>query len=394
MAGYGINQVDGMALLEAFRAGRGDRAADDKRRAAAEKEKEWSGALGELFGAPQSGVQQKFAPSSPGKPVPSAAEAFGAPSIDETPPAASAPRAAAPQAPARQRVQLNPVALARAMAIDPETTVKIIGAVKQMDEMQLKQAEAKNTALGAAAHWLARQPEAQRRQMLGIIAPQLIQAGWSPEEIAQADLGDQALAGYQKQAMAMDAIIDNDLAEREFQAGKTVPVTAGGNVAIVTPDGKARWAIGGGPQPAVGNIPQEAADALKRGEGTAEQFDAIFGQGAAARVMGGGASNGAGGFRLVSNAKAIAEKVFPGVRVTDWRRDPNSRLGRANPKSFHNRTGAAIDMAPIPGMTFEQAAQRFRAAGYNVHPDSRDEVSNPSGHATGPHWHFVLGEAA
>lgn len=97
-------------------------------------------------------------------------------------------------------------------------------------------------------------------------------------------------------------------------------------------------------------------------------------------------------FRLVNNAKAVAQSLFPNAKVTDWRRDPNSALGRKNPGSFHVKSGAAIDMRPIPGMTFEQAANRFRQAGYSVHRDSRDEVKNPSGHATGPHWHFVLGK--
>lgn len=96
--------------------------------------------------------------------------------------------------------------------------------------------------------------------------------------------------------------------------------------------------------------------------------------------------------QLASNAKALAQRVFPNAVITDWRRDPNSRLGRANPRSYHVRSGAAIDMRPIPGMTFEQAIQQFKAAGVQVHRDSRDEVNNPSGHATGPHWHFVLGE--
>lgn len=96
--------------------------------------------------------------------------------------------------------------------------------------------------------------------------------------------------------------------------------------------------------------------------------------------------------QLASNAKALAQRVFPNAVITDWKRDPNSRLGRANPKSYHVRSGAAIDMRPIPGMTFEQAIQRFKAAGVQVHRDSRDEVKKPSGHATGPHWHFVLGE--
>ncbi len=98
------------------------------------------------------------------------------------------------------------------------------------------------------------------------------------------------------------------------------------------------------------------------------------------------------GFRPISDARSAISSVFPNARITDWRRDPNSRLARANPRSFHVRTGAAVDMAPIPGMTFNQAVQRLRAAGYEVHPDSRDEVSNPSAHATGPHWHFVIGE--
>lgn len=98
------------------------------------------------------------------------------------------------------------------------------------------------------------------------------------------------------------------------------------------------------------------------------------------------------GVRFVQNAKSVAQSVFPQARITDWRRDPDSALGRKNPGSYHVKTGAAIDMAPIRGMTFEQAVQRFNAAGYKVHRDSRDEVKNPSGHATGPHWHFVIGE--
>jgi hypothetical protein len=67
-------------------------------------------------------------------------------------------------------------------------------------------------------------------------------------------------------------------------------------------------------------------------------------------------------------------------------------MGRANPRSYHVRSSAAIDMRPIPGMTFEQAVQAFKAAGVQVHRDSRDETVKRSRHATGPHWHFVLGE--
>lgn len=83
--------------------------------------------------------------------------------------------------------------------------------------------------------------------------------------------------------------------------------------------------------------------------------------------------------------------VFPNARITSGYRGPDHPLSKANPRSFHTRTRAAVDIAPMPGMTFEQAKARLEAAGYYVHPDSRDEVNNPSGHATGPHWHFVIG---
>lgn len=47
-------------------------------------------------------------------------------------------------------------------------------------------------------------------------------------------------------------------------------------------------------------------------------------------------------------------------------------------------------MAPIPGMTFEQAKRRLEQAGYGL-IEAIDEVNNPSSNATGPHWHFVIG---
>jgi hypothetical protein len=42
-------------------------------------------------------------------------------------------------------------------------------------------------------------------------------------------------------------------------------------------------------------------------------------------------------------------------------------------------------------MTFNQYVDQIRQAGYPI-IESRDEVNNPSSHATGPHWHVVLGE--
>lgn len=97
------------------------------------------------------------------------------------------------------------------------------------------------------------------------------------------------------------------------------------------------------------------------------------------------------GVRPVGSFRAIAEKVYPGIRINQTRRDPDSDLGRANPNSWHNRTDAAGDTDPIPGMTFSQYVDGYRKAGYEI-IEARDEVTDPSPHSTGPHWHVVLGE--
>lgn len=92
----------------------------------------------------------------------------------------------------------------------------------------------------------------------------------------------------------------------------------------------------------------------------------------------------------VADGAAALKTVFPGARVTSGYRGPNDPLSRANPGSYHTRTRAAVDIAPIPGMSFAQAKRAIEAKGFKL-IEARDEVTNPSAHATGPHWHFVLG---
>ena len=92
----------------------------------------------------------------------------------------------------------------------------------------------------------------------------------------------------------------------------------------------------------------------------------------------------------VNNAPAIIRDVFPQAHVTDWKRDPNSKLGKENPHSWHVQSSGAVDVRPIPGMSFERFIGGLRSAGYKI-IEKRNEVTNPVSYATGKHWHVVLG---
>lgn len=94
-------------------------------------------------------------------------------------------------------------------------------------------------------------------------------------------------------------------------------------------------------------------------------------------------------YRPVSNGAQALLGVLPGARVTSTYRSPDSPLGQKNPNSWHTRSRAAVDIAPIPGMSYQDAYNRLSGK-YGL-IEARDEVTNPSRHATGPHWHFVLG---
>lgn len=97
------------------------------------------------------------------------------------------------------------------------------------------------------------------------------------------------------------------------------------------------------------------------------------------------------GFRPVDNGAGLLKDLLPGARVTSGYRPASHPLSKANPRSWHTRSRAAVDIAPIPGMTLADVVNRVRGAGYGV-IESRDEVTNPSSHATGPHWHLVIGQ--
>jgi hypothetical protein len=99
----------------------------------------------------------------------------------------------------------------------------------------------------------------------------------------------------------------------------------------------------------------------------------------------------------VDDARAIMLKTH-GIKPTSFVRDPNSKLGRANPKSYHNHTRAAIDASPRQlrakygkDYSFNQYVDSYKKQGYSI-IEALDEEKHPVKDTTGPNWHVVLGQ--
>lgn len=307
-----VRGIDGGFLLGMLRAGREDRAADDKRRAAEEAAMRRESLLGRMFtgGGQTGGVAGQYAPSRPAR-EPSFGEAFGADTLQ-----AMESGQALPELPAAQqqmqpatrpaRMGINQDAYMEFLTFDPETANQIASAIAKYNEYQLKQFSAKNDYMGAAAKFVMEGATPQERQQrFNIARDQLLQVGWTEQELdgVDDDLSDERLMYYQATAIDFDKMIDNQLEERKFREGKTESVPEGGALYRVRPGQQAEALIvpnPGGMQPGApaggANIPPEAIAALRAGQGSPEQFDEIFGPGAAARVMGGGSGNAAGNF--------------------------------------------------------------------------------------------------
>lgn len=91
-----------------------------------------------------------------------------------------------------------------------------------------------------------------------------------------------------------------------------------------------------------------------------------------------------------ADGRAVIGELFPNARITSGYRGPSDPLSKKNPRSYHARTKGAVDITPIPGMTFNEYISGIKNAGYKI-IEARDEVKNPSRFATGPHWHVVIG---
>lgn len=98
----------------------------------------------------------------------------------------------------------------------------------------------------------------------------------------------------QQEAALRAAVAEGQMVERLIRMERPdyMAIPAGGT--LVDTNNPAAVSQFGSQAPS--NIPQEAIEALRRGDGSPEQFDEVFGAGSAARIMGGTASNGGGGF--------------------------------------------------------------------------------------------------
>lgn len=94
----------------------------------------------------------------------------------------------------------------------------------------------------------------------------------------------------------------------------------------------------------------------------------------------------------MSDAVNIVKALFPTARVTSTKRSPTSKLGMANPRSYHN-IGRAIDIAPIPGVKFKDyltsVKSAFKDAGIEIAEAIEEVGKGRSKHATGDHWHIA-----
>ena len=147
---------------------------------------------------------------------------------------------------------------------------------------------------------------------------------------------------------------------------------------------------------AMGALPGEIKDLFtglkeKASELYSEGQSAVSGFWASVTAPSGDVYKGKG--TPVSDAKSIVQQLVPEARITSHRR-PAGGAGKAGANSWHVKSGAAVDVAPVDGMDFETFKKKFTDAGYPLIEaiDETNAATMAKTGATGKHWHIVLGE--
>lgn len=98
----------------------------------------------------------------------------------------------------------------------------------------------------------------------------------------------------------------------------------------------------------------------------------------------------------LSGLLAAIRARYPQARVTSGYRGPDNPLTKRNPNSLHALGSAedpnAVDVAPIPGVRFEDYVNSIRQSGVPV-TQAFDEAKHPFAWTTGPNWHLGQGQA-
>lgn len=98
----------------------------------------------------------------------------------------------------------------------------------------------------------------------------------------------------------------------------------------------------------------------------------------------------------LANLLASIRGLYPKAQITSGYRGPNHPLTQRNPRSMHamgsQEDPRAVDVAPIPGVSFDQYVGSLKKAGVPV-AQAFDEQKHPFPWTTGPNWHVAEGVA-
>lgn len=102
---------------------------------------------------------------------------------------------------------------------------------------------------------------------------------------------------------------------------------------------------------------------------------------------------GAGEVRQPLTLPELLMQLYPKARQTSGYRGPEHELTKKNPNSWHAKGSEgdpyAIDIAPIPGVSFNDFVAAMENAGMGTLEAKEEVGANRSPHATGDHWHYA-----